>query len=491
MSRAIVTRFAPSPTGMLHIGGVRTALFSWLLAQRNHGQFILRIEDTDLDRSTEENIRIIEEGLAWVGLNWDQGPVPGDPNQWRGSHGPYRQILRMDLYQSKIKYLLMKGFAYRCRCTKEQLEVRRKKAEQSGRPFQYNRGADEGQGCRDHHHDASMPHAIRFVMPDDGDIVLNDLIKGEIRFPGESLDDWVIARWSDENVGVPTYNFCVVVDDVEMEISHVLRGDDHVSNTPKQIELFKALGAPLPQFAHVPMILGKDKQKLSKRHGAASITEFRDLGFLPRAVRLTLAKLSWTPKIDGQVATSAEEEILTDAQLISAFNMEDIQKSPSVFDIDKLYWVNQKIMMITPVDELISLIKPFVPSAFHEKDYAWKHLAISSLQERSRTLKEMGDSLSFCWSRPLEFDEKAVTKYLTSPVRSALSSVGEIDPWTAESVKTGIEKIIDAHGIKLKDIAQGLRVCLTGGTISPPIHETLLMLGKDEVNHRLQPWILS
>jgi len=487
---SVVTRFAPSPTGMLHIGGVRTALFAWLFAKKYSGKFILRVEDTDTDRSTEDNIRIIEEGMLWSGLIWDEGPDPKHSGAWLGDHGPYRQILRMDLYKLKITELLDQGKAYRCRCTKESLEDRRKESDRAGKPFQYNRGLDLGRGCRDQHYDDSSPSSIRFAMPLGGDILLQDAIKGTIRFPSESLDDWIIARWSEPGeIGIPTYNFSVVVDDVAMKVSHVIRGDDHVANTPKQIPLFEALGYALPVFAHVPMILGKDKQKLSKRHGAASITEFKDLGFLPQAVRLTLAKLSWTPKIDGRVAESAEEEILTDAQLIESFNLEDIQTSPSVFDIDKLYWINQKLIMNSTNEFLIQALNPFMPPPWLIRDRAWKELAVSCTKERSRTLKEMAESLSFCWQAPQVFDEKLLSKHLSESHRLALRSVSAFRDWTAEGLREGLDQVLLEHQIKLKDLAQALRVALTGGTISPPIHETLLLLGAEEIKRRLLRWI--
>lgn len=490
MSSSVVTRFAPSPTGMLHIGGVRTALFAWLFAKKHSGKFILRIEDTDLDRSTEENIRIIEEGMRWSGLLWDEGPDPDCPGGWLGEQGPYRQILRMDLYKAKISELLQQGKAYRCRCTKESLEHRRKESDRAGKPFQYNRGLDFGQGCRDRQYDDSAPSSIRFAMPLGGDIILRDAIKGTIQFPSESLDDWIIARWSDPGeIGVPTYNFSVVVDDVAMRVSHVIRGDDHVANTPKQIPLFEALGYPLPIFAHVPMILGKDKHKLSKRHGAASITEFKDLGFLPQAVRLTLAKLSWTPKIDGRVAESAEEEILSDAQLIQSFSLEDVQSSPSVFDIDKLYWINQKLIMNSTNEFLMQALDPFMPPLWLQREKSWKELAVSCTKERSRTLKEMADSLSFCWEAPQVFDEALVAKHLSQSHRSALQRVSTLTDWTAEGLRKGLDQILLDHHMKLKDLAQALRVALTGGTISPPIHETLLLLGQEEIKRRLLRWI--
>ncbi len=483
MSQRVVTRFAPSPTGMLHIGGVRTALFCWLLARKHHGIFILRVEDTDLTRSTDDNIRIIEEGMEWVGLDWDEGPVPGDPNAFRGPHGPYRQMLRLDLYRSKIQDLLDQGLAYRCRCTREELDQRRKEAEATGRPFLY-----DGR-CRDRHWDASVPAAIRLRMPTTGDIVLEDLIKGDVRVPADSLDDWIIARMD----GTPTYNFCVVVDDTHMGVTHVVRGDDHVANTPKQIALYRALGYELPAFAHVPMILGKDKQKLSKRHGAASITEFRDLGFLPAAVRLTLAKLSWTPRLDGRAAESVEEELLTDEQMIQLFDLADIQKSPAVFDLDKLTWVNQKLIQRLDWRE----IDPHLRWQFHLRGLEaawsarpdeWRALAINCNKNRA-TLKEMAEHLEFLFHPPAAFDPAAVEKFITPRVTAALKEVLALTDYGHDALKAAFDAILDRHGLKLKDLAQALRVACTGRPVSPPIFDTLALLGPGQVAARLEPWL--
>lgn len=483
MSRKVVTRFAPSPTGMLHIGGVRTALFCWLYARGREGTFILRVEDTDLTRSTDDNIRIIEEGMDWVGLDWDEGPVPGDPGAFRGPHGPYRQMLRMDLYRSKIQELLDKGLAYRCRCTKEELDERRKQAEKEGHPFHY-----DGR-CRDKGYDDSVPAAIRLRMPDSGDILLEDLVKGPIAVPASSLDDWIIARQD----GTPTYNFCVVVDDVDMGVTHVVRGDDHVANTPKQIALYHALGYELPAFAHVPMILGKDKQKLSKRHGAASITEFRDLGFLPAAVRLTLAKLGWTPKVDGKAAESAEEELLSDQQLMDAFNLDEIQKAPAVFDLDKLSWINQKFIQRLPWRELEPHLRwqwklRGLEEAWTARSDAWKALAIECQKNRAN-LKDMADTLAFLFERPAAFEEGPRAKFLTEAIKPALREVLELTDYTHDALKAGIEAILARHGLKLKELAQALRVAFTGNVVSPPIFDTMALLGREEVASRLQPWI--
>lgn len=497
MSRPIVTRFAPSPTGMLHIGGVRTALFCWLFARKHKGTFILRIEDTDLDRSTDDNIRIIEDGMAWCGLDWDEGPVPGDPSRWIGPNGPYRQMQRMEShYKPAVEKLLNEGKAYRCRCSKEELDARRAAVEAKGVPFQYNRGLDAGNGCRHKDHDASQPFAVRLKMPDEmapwleeGAIAWTDLIKGRLAFPAESLDDWIIARTAEGGeIGVPTYNFCVVVDDTGMNVSHVLRGDDHVSNTPKQIALYHAMGYELPEFGHVPMILGKDGAKLSKRHGATSITEYQAMGFLPSAVRLALARLSWTPKVDGQAAETAEEELLTDAQMIELFDLKDIQKSPARFDMDKLSWMNQKLIQRASWQELESHLRHFMPQEWNEKGDDWKRVAITATQ-KGKSLKEMAESLAFCWERPSEFDEKAVDKFITETVKPALREVAALTDYDHDTLQAAFNGILEQHTLKLKDLAQALRVALCGKPVSPPIFDTMFLLGREEVLARLARWI--
>jgi len=482
---------------MLHIGGVRTALFCWLFARKHKGTFILRIEDTDLDRSTDDNIRIIEDGMAWCGLDWDEGPVPGDPSRWIGPNGPYRQMQRMEShYKPAVEKLLNEGKAYRCRCSKEELDARRAAVEAKGVPFQYNRGLDAGNGCRHKDHDASQPFAVRLKMPDEmapwleeGAIAWTDLIKGRLAFPAESLDDWIIARTAEGGeIGVPTYNFCVVVDDTGMNVSHVLRGDDHVSNTPKQIALYHAMGYELPEFGHVPMILGKDGAKLSKRHGATSITEYQAMGFLPSAVRLALARLSWTPKVDGQAAETAEEELLTDAQMIELFDLKDIQKSPARFDMDKLSWMNQKLIQRASWQELESHLRHFMPQEWNEKGDDWKRVAITATQ-KGKSLKEMAESLAFCWERPSEFDEKAVDKFITETVKPALREVAALTDYDHDTLQAAFNGILEQHTLKLKDLAQALRVALCGKPVSPPIFDTMFLLGREEVLARLARWI--
>ncbi len=491
MPRPVVTRFAPSPTGMLHIGGVRTALFCWLFAKQHGGRFILRIEDTDLSRSTDDNIRIIEEGMDWCGLHWDEGPVVGDASKWVGPNGPYRQMQRMEShYRPAIQKLLDEGKAYRCRCSKTELDARRAEVEKAGKVFQYNRGLDAGRGCADKHHDASEPAAIRFRMPATGDIVLNDLIKGEIRFPAESLDDWIIARSAEApgEIGVPTYNFCVVVDDTSMEVTHVIRGDDHVNNTPKQIPLFLAFGYDLPAFAHVPMILGADGAKLSKRHGATSITEYQAMGFLPSAIRLALARLSWTPKINGHAVETAEEELLTDAQMIQLFDLADCQKSAARFDMDKLMWMNQKLIQRSSWQELEPHLAPFLPEAWAGKSDDFKRVAITATQ-KGKNLKEMAEALAFCWAAPSEFDPAAVAKFMTDAVKPALREVAALDDYAHDALEAAFTGILERHTLKLKDLAQALRVALCGKPVSPMIFETLYLVGPQEVRVRLAKWI--
>ena len=349
---------------------------------------------------------------------------------------------------------------------------------------------DAGQGCADKGHDASEPAAIRFRMPVEGDIVLTDLIKGEIRFPAESLDDWIIAR-SAENpgeIGVPTYNFCVVVDDTHMEVSHVIRGDDHVNNTPKQIPLFAAFGYELPAFAHVPMILGKDGAKLSKRHGATSITEYQAMGFLPSAVRLALARLSWTPKEDGKVAETAEEEILTDADMIRMFDLADVQKSAARFDMDKLSWMNQKLIQRASWQELEPHLRPFLPEAWNGKSDPWKATAITATQ-KGKSLVEMAEALRFAFERPESFDEAAAAKFITDGVKPALREVLALEDYGHDALKAAFDGILERHGLKLKDVAQALRVALCGKPVSPMIFETMYLVGREEVAVRLGKWL--
>ena len=428
--------------------------------------------------------------MAWCGLDWDEGPVVGDPSAWKGPHGPYRQMQRMDLYRAKIQDLLDRGLAYRCRCSRERLEERRRTVETAGKVFQYNRGMDAGKGCADANHDASEAAAIRFRMPVSGDIVVPDLIKGATRFPADSLDDWIIARTGDGpgELGVPTYNFCVVVDDTHMQVTHVIRGDDHLNNTPKQIPLFAAFGTELPAFAHVPMILGADGAKLSKRHGATSITEYQAMGLLPAAVRLALARLSWTPKIDGKAVESAEEELLTDAQMIQLFDLADCQKSAARFDMDKLQWLNQKLIQRASWQELEPHLRPFLPAAWATKSEAWRAQAIQATQ-KGKSLADMAEALRFAFERPPEFDDKAVEKFMTPTAKLALAELLALDDYRHDALEAGFHAILERHSLKTKDLAQALRVALCGRPVSPGIFDTLMLVGREEVAARLARWL--
>jgi glutamyl-tRNA synthetase len=317
-----------------------------------------------------------------------------------------------------------------------------------------------------------------------------DLIKGDTRFPADSLDDWIIARTGDGPgaIGVPTYNFCVVVDDTHMDVTHVIRGDDHLNNTPKQIPLFEAFGYDLPAFAHVPMILGADGAKLSKRHGATSITEYQAMGLLPSAVRLALARLSWTPKIDGHAVESAEEELLTDAQMIQLFDLADCQKSAARFDMDKLQWINQKLIQRSPWQELEPHLRPFMPELWDKKPATWRELAITATQ-KGKSLTDMAEALRFAFERPAEFDEKAVAKFMTPAVKPALAEVAALTDYNHDGLEAAFTAILERHGLKTKDLAQALRVALCGKPVSPGIYDTLMLVGREEVVARLERWL--
>jgi len=327
-------------------------------------------------------------------------------------------------------------------------------------------------------------------MPASGDILVPDLIKGDTRFPADSLDDWIIARTGNGpgEIGVPTYNFCVVVDDTHMEVTHVIRGDDHLNNTPKQIPLFEAFGYDLPAFAHVPMILGADGAKLSKRHGATSITEYQAMGLLPSAVRLALARLSWTPKIDGRAVESAEEELLTDEQMIQLFDLADCQKSAARFDMDKLQWINQKLVQRASWQELEPHLRPFVPEIWDAKPEAWRAQAIQCTQ-KGKSLTDMAEALRFAFERPAGFDDRAVEKFMTPGAKAALAEVCALTDYTHDALEAGFSAILEKHGLKTKDLAQALRVALCGKPVSPGIFDTLMLVGRDEVVARLERWL--
>jgi glutamyl-tRNA synthetase len=454
----IVTRFAPSPTGMLHIGGVRTALFSWLQARRHGGQFILRIEDTDRERSTDEAVRVILEGMAWLGLSADQGP--------------FYQTARFDRYQEVIAQLLASGKAYRCYCTKEELEQLR--AEQMARkekPRYDGRWRDRTDSR------PGVEPVIRFKNPLDGAVVVHDLVHGDVVFQNKELDDLIIARGD----GTPTYNFCVVVDDMDMGVTHVIRGDDHLNNTPRQINMFAALGAKIPVFAHVPMILGPDGAKLSKRHGAVSVLQYEEDGYLPDALLNYLVRLGWS---------HGDQEIFMREEMIAAFDISDVNKAASAFNPDKLLWLNQQHLMRAEPSSIVKYFRPHLARLGIEcADEVYLIKLIIAQRERVKTLKEMAANSRYFFGDVVTIDEKAKAKHLTDEAKALLADLKDrlsrLSEWTAVAVHGTLESLATERGVGLGKIAQPLRVAVTGGTISPPIDQTLEILGKERVLGRL------
>ncbi len=455
-------RFAPSPTGALHIGGVRTALFNWLFARHHKGMFILRIEDTDQTRSTDESIRIILDGMKWLGLDWDEGP--------------FRQTERMAVYREHVESLITAGKAYYCYCTPEELETRRKEALAAGRPPKYDRK------CRflDKPIEGRKP-AVRFLSSDEGQTVVRDLIRGAVTFENQQLDDLIIQR-SD---GLPTYNFAVVVDDVTMKISHVIRGDDHLNNTPRQIQLYHAFGYEPPEFAHLPMILGSDKTKLSKRHGATAVTEYIDLGYLPEALVNYLSRLGWS---------SGDQEIFTRQELIEKFSLENVGKAPSVFNPEKLLWLNHHYIQQADPDRIAALVldllkKDGIVAPGREPDPAWLRRLVTLLTERSHTLVEMKSAAVPFIADNITVDDKARAKHLTPDVAPLLNELSKrlksIDSFTHTEVEKVFSAIVTEQGIKLGKLAQPVRVSLTGGTVSPGIFDVIEVMGKEKTLKRI------
>ncbi len=449
----IRTRFAPSPTGYLHIGGARTALFNWLFTRKNGGTFILRIEDTDQLRSTEESTRAILDAMAWLGLNWDEGP--------------YFQAERVAIHRQMVQKLIDEGKAYYCTCSPEELDAKRKKALAEGRKPKYD-GT-----CRDKGLRRSPNSVVRFRCPEVGSTVVHDRIKGDISFNNEELDDLILERAD----GYPTYNFAVVVDDAQMEITHVIRGDDHVNNTPKQVLIYEALGYDVPLFGHVPMILGADKSRLSKRHGATSVMAYKEMGYLPEALVNYLVRLGWS---------HGDQEIFSTEELIQAFSLEAVGKSPAVFNPEKLLWLNQHYIAACPEERLTDLASPFwMARGFNVSNRRYVAQAAENLKTRSKTLVEMADSGAFYFQEEVEYDPAAAAKFLTPEYDGHLEAVADRLPGLADYTKKGLEAFLrslaEERGTKLKWVAQAVRVALTGRTVSPGIDEVMVILGKERV----------
>lgn len=452
-------RFAPSPTGYLHIGGARTALINFLVARKEQGVFILRIEDTDLVRSTQESVDAILEAMDWLGLKYDEGP--------------YYQSQRGEIYRDKIEDLINRGMAYRCHCTSEELEEKRQKAMAEGRKPKYD-GT-----CRNLNvQPADRPFVVRFKAPEQGETTFVDRIKGAITFRNEELDDLIVQRTD----GSPTYNFVVVVDDAVMRISLIIRGDDHINNTPRQIQLYQALGYEVPQFAHVPMILGDDKTRLSKRHGATSVMAYKELGYLPEAMVNYLVRLGWS---------YGDQEIFSMDELIEKFSLDNVGKSAGVFNPGKLLWLNEHYIKTGDPVRLAKYLAEFLEKqGLDSTSGPSLQAVVRTLQDRAKTLVEMADGAAFYYKKEIEFDGKAVAKFLTEDkiilIKGLIAGLDALENWDVESISQVFHALMDEHSLKLPAIAQPVRVALTGGTSSPSIFDVVAVLGRETTLRRLK-----
>ena len=483
--KPVRVRFAPSPTGKLHIGGARTAIYNWAFARANGGTFILRIDDTDPTRSTDENTQVILRAMRWLGLDWDEGPEVG------GDYGPYFQTERLDVYRDAARKLVDEGRAYYCFCTPEKLEADRKAAQERHDPFQgYQRT------CRDidpaeaqRRVDAGEPYTIRIKVPQDrSDVVVHDAVHGDVTFNARELDDFIIFR-SD---GTPTYNFATVVDDADMGITHIIRGDDHLSNTPRQVMVYEALGAPVPVFAHISMILGADGKKLSKRHGATSVEEYRDAGYLADAFVNYLALLGWA--LDG------ETTIVPRDVLASRFSLDHVSKNPATFDPEKLDWVNGQYLQAMDDSTFSSeVLMPQLVAAGLETegapahDSAWYDLLSSLLKPRTTLAPQVVEKARFLYEGDeVTLDEKSVSKNIAKEgvstcleaAREALEAI-DADGWHAEAIDAALEELPERLGVGKRKVFQAVRVAECGNQVSPPLGASMELLGRDASLARL------
>lgn len=453
----VVTRFAPSPTGYLHVGGARTALYSWLVAKAAGGKFVLRIEDTDRERSTQPAIDAILEGMEWLGLNWDEGP--------------YYQTKRFDRYNHYIDKLLAEDKAYKCYCSTERLEKMRDEQMANGEKPRY-----DGH-CRDNPNVSGDKFVVRFRNPQEGSVKFDDHIRGHIEFANTELDDLIIAR-SD---GTPTYNFCVVIDDWEMNITHVVRGEDHINNTPRQINILQALGAPVPEYAHVSMILGDDGKKLSKRHGAVSVMQYRDDGYLPAAVLNYLVRLGWS---------HGDQEIFSVDEMIKLFSLDDVNKAASAFNTEKLNWLNQHYMKSLPVEQVVPYLQwHFTDQAIDVSQGPALEKLIPLMADRVKTLKEMAAQSRYFYEEYEAFDADAAKKHLRPVAREALEAVQDrlasLNTWNAESIQAAIHQTAEDLGVGMGKVGMPLRVAVTGSGNSPSLDVTLELIPQEQVVGRI------
>jgi nondiscriminating glutamyl-tRNA synthetase len=480
MLAEIRVRFAPSPTGYLHIGGARTALFNYLFARKNKGKFILRIEDTDTERTIEDSAERLMEAFKWMGLEWDEGPIVGGPV------GPYFQSQRQDLYREYAKVLLDKGFAYRCYCTPQELEADRAKARAEKRAPRYSGRCRELTKAQIAQFEAEGRRpALRFRVPDTETTVVQDLVHGEVTFRNQEIADFIVVK-SD---GFPTYNYACVVDDWLMGLSHVIRADEHLSNTPKQMMLYSALSAPMPKFAHVPMILAPDRAKLSKRHGAQTVEEFRDKGYFPEALVNYIALLGWTP-------SDSTKEIMSLDEMIEEFDLGRVSSTPAVYDTTKLTWMNGQYIRNLDKDSLVEKYISVVSGAglASRKDLQgrreWLGKIAMAIRERVKTTDEMVDMSRYFFEAPSKYDEVGVRRFFANSgvatlLRKGAQVLDAVDDWNLDSLERAYRDLIEREGIKSGEIIHPTRLALTGRTVGPGLFEIVEILGKSEVCDRL------
>jgi len=453
----IRTRFAPSPTGYLHIGGARTALFSWLYARKHGGKFVLRIEDTDLERSTAESVNAILEGMTWLGMEYDEGPL--------------YQTDRFERYGEVIQQLLDSGHAYRCNCSKGRLETLREQQMARKEKPRY-----DGH-CRDKQIDPNEPHVIRFRNPLDGDVVVDDIIRDKVIIHNRELDDLIIRRTD----GSPTYNLTVVVDDLDMNITHVIRGDDHINNTPRQINILKALGAEIPKYGHVPMILGEDGARLSKRHGATSVVKYRDEGFLPEALLNYLVRLGWS---------HGDQEVFTVDEMIELFQLENVNRSASTFNAEKLLWLNQQYIKNDKPERIAHLLSPHMGNLDIDPTEGPDLVdVVAAQQERAATLVEMAEASRFFYKDFDEYEPKAAKAHLRpvaeTPLRELKQALANLETWQADTIHQVVNDVAEKLELKMGKVGMPLRVAVAGCAASPSIDITLQLLGKEKTLRRI------
>ncbi len=474
------TRFAPSPTGALHVGGAHTALFAWLFARHEGGKFILRVEDTDELRSTDESLAAIYDGLRWLEIDWDEGPDIGGP------HAPYIQSERLDIYERYIGQLMESGRAYRCFCTPEELEERREIMRARGIPPRYD-GT-----CRDLSEDEQQrllaeekPYCIRFRVRETGTTVVDDLVRGEVSFDNALLGDFVIQKTS----GYPTYHLAVVVDDHLMQISHVIRAEEHLANTPSHIQLMDALGFGVPQFAHLPLILGTDRSKLSKRHGAVNLMDYRDQGFLPEAMRNFLALIGWSP--------GTEQEILNLQELIEAFTLEGVSKSPGIFDLEKATWLNGEYLKQADAEHITDLLEPIlrreglIEEQLSPARREWLVAVVDLMKERTRLLRDFVTWGRYFFTDDFPYDNRARTKWLRReevPERLDMLAerVAELETWDVDAIESAIRGLAEDLDVSAAKVIHPCRAAVTGQTVGPSLFHLMELIPREDVVVRLR-----